>query len=317
MADKAPMTDAPTMITPDAYTRRLDELRVLEGIRRGFVIGPPKSGTTWLRITLGAHPEMVCLAEAHCADWLFPHLDDAYNRYRTDMDQWRVNPLTRYPADESAFMRRLAMDRVFVEYLRRAGRLDADHPAVVLDKTPSHALHAAELASLYPEAKFIATVRDVRDCAVSWWKFLYNIHDGATERTFEEECLVFATEVWAPHVRLAREMGAAVGPERYTEASYEDHIADPCAEVARLCRFLGVSDDGAAVRECVDRASFEKITDGRKRGQEAKDFFRKGVAGDWVNEMTEDFGERLLAVANASLGRWTTAPLACEAAATA
>jgi hypothetical protein len=37
----------------------------------------------------------------------------------------------------------------------------------------------------------------------------------------------------------------------------------------------------------VSAASFEKLAGGRRRGQEAASFFRKGVAGDWKNVFTE------------------------------
>jgi hypothetical protein len=42
------------------------------------------------------------------------------------------------------------------------------------------------------------------------------------------------------------------------------------------------------VTRCIEAASFEKLSKGRKRGEEdPSSFFRKGVAGDWKHVFTQ------------------------------
>ena len=90
------------------------------------------------------------------------------------------------------------------------------------------------------------------------------------------------------------EDGSELLGENYTEVRYEDLLEKPEREVRRLLAFLGVDSGGEAARRCVDAASFERLSKGRKRGEEnPSSFFRKGLAGDWENVFTrrEFFGE--------------------------
>jgi len=69
---------------------------------------------------------------------------------------------------------------------------------------------------------------------------------------------------------------------------YEDLLQDTVAQTRRLVNFLGASSDKETVRRCIKKASFKKLSKGRKRGEEdPSSFFRKGVAGDWKNVFTE------------------------------
>ena len=83
------------------------------------------------------------------------------------------------------------------------------------------------------------------------------------------------------------EDGSELLGENYTEVRYEDLLEKPEREVRRLLAFLGVDSGGEAARRCVDAASFERLSKGRKRGEEnPSSFFRKGLAGDWENVFT-------------------------------
>ena len=55
-----------------------------------------------------------------------------------------------------------------------------------------------------------------------------------------------------------------------------------------MLAFLGAEAGEETVRRCVSAASFEKLAQGRERGQEdPTSFFRKGVVGDWKNVFTD------------------------------
>ena len=47
-----------------------------------FIGGSMKSGTTWLRLLLDAHPEIICHGEAHLRDHLGPQVLDLLGRRR-------------------------------------------------------------------------------------------------------------------------------------------------------------------------------------------------------------------------------------------
>jgi hypothetical protein len=63
---------------------------------------------------------------------------------------------------------------------------------------------------------------------------------------------------------------------------------DPEGETERTLAFLDADNSRAAVSRCVNAASFERWTGGRRAGEEdSTAFLRKGVAGDWRGVFSE------------------------------
>jgi hypothetical protein len=97
--------------------------------------------------------------------------------------------------------------------------------------------------------------------------------------------------------------GPALLGNNYAEARYEDLLENPEGELGRLLEFLGAGASKQIVNRCVGAATFEKLSGGRKRGQEDASFFRKGVAGDWKNVFTEKNKQEFKAAAGDLLVR--------------
>ena len=94
---------------------------------------------------------------------------------------------------------------------------------------------------------------------------------------------------WGERVGRTVEDGPVLLGSNYAEVRYEDLLQRPEEEMARLLTFLGAGTDEEVVKRCVSAASFERLSKGRKRGEEDQSsFFRKGVAGDWRNVFTEE-----------------------------
>jgi hypothetical protein len=152
-----------------------------------------------------------------------------------------------------------------------------------------------EISAIYPEAKVIHIIRDGRDVAVSAAHHARNFgrarRRGESNETggsiFPEGQLEKLAAEWTSRVGKTIEDGPALLGEYYTEVRYEDLLQDPEAEVRRLLTFLAVGSDEKSVTRCVEAASFERLSKGRKRGEEdPSSFFRKGVAGDWKHVFT-------------------------------
>ncbi len=94
---------------------------------------------------------------------------------------------------------------------------------------------------------------------------------------------------------------------------YEDCLADAAAELARIVRWLGLPVDPDRLRHAVEANRFENATlarSGRARrpGEEdATEFERKGIAGDWKNH----FDRRSCELIQRHEG-WTLASLGYE-----
>ena len=69
---------------------------------------------------------------------------------------------------------------------------------------------------------------------------------------------------------------------------YEDLVTDSRAFLTRLFTYLDITMPQEKIGSLSERISFEKLSGGRKQGQEdVQNHYRKGIAGDWKNYFDE------------------------------
>lgn len=286
-----------------------------------FVLGYQKSGTTWLMHMLDAHPKILCKGEGRLFDggWrqknlkrakierpassLYHALLDAeYLRLWIERSVWSRDE----PADEHlSNLTRMAVDYFLEGELLKTGK------KLVGDKSPLLTPETLrEVSSIYPEARVIHIIRDGRDAAVSAahhaWNFGRAAKDAEAavrreayrnnpqgllesgESIFTEDQIRKLAGDWSDRAGRAAEIGPALLGENYTEVRYEALVERPETEMRRLLTFLGADHDRETIQRCVEAASFERLSEGRARGEEdPSSFFRKGVVGDWRNVFSE------------------------------
>jgi len=277
-------------MTPEHMRALLERAdRVLEK-ELFFVCGAPKSGTTWVQRLLDAHPEVACAGEGHFVDTLMPLLSKAFGEYNKQQKlvAERVYEHKPYYAgltrDHHAIAAALLIALVISERGLKEG------VRCVGDKTPRYAEHLDRLRELFPSAKVIHVVRDGRDVVAST---CYHVLRTGDQNAFKKDDLNFYKWVerfagtWAATVSAA-ESFARRHPKSTHTVRYEDLSEGPEEAIAGLLRFLGVDAAPDRVRECREAASFEKLSGGRKPGEEkATAFLRKGAVGDWRNHFDE------------------------------
>ncbi|MBS1767714.1 MAG: sulfotransferase [Acidobacteria bacterium] len=252
-----------------------------------FLTGAPKSGTTWLGKLLDAHPEISCRGEA-CIHHFGQRLVEAGKSYNQLLAQRKAAITDANDFPPLPFADVLVLMRTFIE-LRFQSIADPAKPRLRLigEKDPEHALHFKDLGPLLPGAKFIHILRDGRGVFISAWH--HNVrskYEHLKTHDFEAFLDITARE-WSDRVRRARD-GAKLLQDRYFELRYEDLVADPETWMGRVLGFLGAEADLATVRACLEAASFEKLSHGRKPGEEDKaSFFRKGDPNDWRNQLSD------------------------------
>ncbi len=132
----------------------------------------------------------------------------------------------------------------------------------------------------------IYLVRDVRDVAVSYFYYLNqqkgrNVTIEEDRKGFHEHLQKRVPE-WLEHVVG----GLNTNPAAIVR--YEDLKLVPVDTLLGLGRRLGAPLDETLVRDTLDKFAFKTLAK-RKEGQEDRNsFFRKGIAGDWVNVLTPD-----------------------------
>jgi hypothetical protein len=204
----------------EAGRRRADRQGPMDPI---IVYGSPRSGTTYLEQILNAHPDVYISHETRVFAWLNRAL-----ALTADHEMFANH--------REAFVEHLRA--VFPQVLRDFYRTLAPDATYWGDKNPHYAAPYNEgclplIDELFPRSRFIHIVRDGRDVASSLTR--KRTSEGKPWVTFAQAHLT-----WERHVRLGRNFGRTLAPNRYFELCYEDLIADDVGQARELFSFLGI-----------------------------------------------------------------------------
>jgi hypothetical protein len=204
-----------------------------------FLIGAPRSGTTWLQNLLGAHadiatPQELDLFSDYIAPWhaawrfQFPEQEELWRRHR---HKGLPSVLTR---EEFIRLGTTAVDSVYDRVLAlKPGA------SVVVEKVPHYTHYTELIREHFPSAKIVHIVRDGRDVACSMIRA-----SGSFGRTWATNSLDRAAWVWRDAVERGR---AASESGDYLETRYELlRSGEGAAELARVLAFCGVDEAAAA-----------------------------------------------------------------------
>jgi hypothetical protein len=184
-----------------------------------FIVGCQRSGTTLLRLMLDAHPRISCGPESR----FLPDLA------RITRDDWPR--MSRYGLPREEWHERVAefFDGFQREYAEQRGKVRW------ADKSPRYAMSLDYIAEVFPNCQVLHVIRDGRDVVASH------------RRRWGYASAVRATVKWPRYVAFARDVGAALGPDRYLEVRYEDLVSEPRETAARVLAFLGEPWDDAVL----------------------------------------------------------------------
>jgi hypothetical protein len=254
-----------------------------------FVGGPPKSGTTWVQRTLDLHPEIVCSGEGHMHEYIAHPMAQMFREYNAKLTTVGNVVYEGQPyCPPVSYDEQFRMIRAVMEILMK--RRSKPGVRMIGDKTPANGKVLDDFDRFFPGLKYISVQRDPRDVAAS--RLGHALRSGFAEAAdrdsdFHMDVVRAAMEDWMLIFRrVASYAGHRPGKVAYTR--YEDLLADPGGEISRVFDFLGVSTPPELLADIVARSSFEAFSGGRRPGDERKDsFYRKGVAGDWRNTLSE------------------------------
>jgi hypothetical protein len=234
-----------------------------------FILGSPRSGTTFLGRAVGSLPGFVDLGEVAALKASIPEL------------------ATRAPGEAAPRLRRL---------LALAGRLGLAGGLRAVEHTPENAFVAEALALAFPDARFVHPIRDGRDVVASLLErgWLSEGREGGDDAGLPYGAGVRfwveperrgefahaddarrAAWAWRRYLEAARSV-----PERTLELRYEELAAKPDAAAARLGPFLGV--EAQALAEALSEASASAV--GR---------YRRDLSPEQLAEAEAECGELL------------------------
>jgi SAM-dependent methyltransferase len=260
-----------------------------------FVVGVARSGTTLLRLMLDSHSELAIPGETHFVPSVINGGTAAADPSSAAL-QLIVND-ERWPGfelDPEALRERAQAlgCRSAGDVLRAFYSMYAESHGKQRwgDKTPWYVVKIEAIAAALTEAHFVHIIRDGRDVALSVIPLWFG------PRTPAE-----AAQWWADRVIAGRRAASKGVP--YCEVFYERLVAQPEAELERICEFLGLEYEPQML-EFGSRASVaietllptpQVVTGPISRAETtARDTARLSgpvdalSVGRWRNEMTAD-----------------------------
>ena len=186
-----------------------------------FLGGYPRSGTTLMRAILDVHPSVSCGPETiilpSFLGFISQRMSDRHFLTNFDKAHFNLSTLDRASAH--------FIYQIMLNHIRDAERLCA--------KDPDLALHMAYLHQLFPKAKFIYMVRDVRSATYSLLKHL--------NKTTSEQHLRKSVTDWNEFNTKAHSQCESIGPSVCQLVHYEELVRNTSHVLTRLVRFLDIT----------------------------------------------------------------------------
>lgn len=237
-----------------------------------FVVGAPRSGTTLVERMLDAHPAIAILDELVFFDHILalrreiPQLDTPQRRERffqllPQLDHvrfWRgLDPvLARVREELEQAGARASWQLFYLLLMKRAA--EARGKRRYGEKTPWNVRHLATIVRWFPDARIVHVVRDPRAQVASRRQLPRSSHDVLTHAV-----------KWRLDVDLGRRALARwPRPANVIEVRYEDLLAEPEAQLKRICQAVGEPFDPTML-------DFYRIGEPGFRGQPWKDNVRR------------------------------------------
>ncbi|MDX1996532.1 MAG: non-ribosomal peptide synthase/polyketide synthase [Thermoanaerobaculia bacterium] len=265
-----------------------------------FLLSPPRSGSTLLRVLLAGHPGIFAPPEVDLLsfDTLAERRAAFSGRYAFWLEGLVRAVMASDGCDAATAEARLAElegrgATVAEAYGWLQGRLGG---RLLVDKTPSYALDAQVLAraeALFDRPKYVHLLRHP-------YGMIRSFEEARLDQTFFRHDHPFTRKELAELVWLVSQENilahlASIEPERHTVVRFEDLVADPRPELERLSAFLGLEFDPEMLEPYKERE--RRMTDGihplAKMLGDVKfhehQGIDRGVADRWREAYPEDF----------------------------
>ncbi|HED66111.1 MAG TPA: sulfotransferase [Planctomycetes bacterium] len=243
-------------------------------LKRVFIVGFPRSGTTWVMLLLARLPGVSVLQQAG----LF-HALEGLDRW------WGASHRFSNGAPEPNRSTDEILDR---EDYRRLVRPVADHvfqaiaaetpgTEVVVEQTPENLQFHDEILELFPDAYFLHVVRDPRDAACSMRRAARSWDNDFPGRP------IHIARRWVEYANRARTLASKT--KRFHSVRYEDLLERGPEELARIASWMGLELSDADCVEAVEACSLRRLKD-QEAERVPNGFFGKGQSGAWRGELS-------------------------------
>jgi hypothetical protein len=283
---------------PEAFSLEDAEDRLV------WIFGSSRSGSTWLLRMLSSLADVAPIDDPHLGHHLgvwrpislawaaaeHPPALTTLDRVKHDKDSYFFSD--RYRPAWAPALRRLIVDRFDAEARAHLDAASATAPAagppVVVVKEPGS--HVADhLMSLFPASRLIFLLRDGRDVVDSWLAAYrsgsWALDEGAFPATpAGREALVrWQSDVWTFRTDVVQRAFADQPADRRVLVRYEDLVADPVRQLARIGKVLPVATPRRELAAAAAAHDYGRVPPAEKGDDK---FIRSAHPGGWRDNLT-------------------------------
>ena len=186
-----------------------------------FLFGFPRSGTTLLNIILKSHPKIQTVEEKMCVEIMINELDNIINNDLKNLDT---------VSDDNLNYLRQTYKKNVNNYLN-----SSQSSEVIIDKMPLNLIYIGEIVKIFPNAKFIFSVRNPYDCILSCYYQNFSINDSmANFLTLEDSAKLYdeVISLW----KIFNEFSSL----KKIVIKYEDLVKDFNTTSNKILKFLNL-----------------------------------------------------------------------------
>jgi hypothetical protein len=206
----------------------------MSAMKKFFIVGCPRSGTTLVQQALNRHSQIVLPPETKYFFSFLGHSKECQHRHVARLE---ADLKIRIPRPASC-VRAGAEARAFFDLVARlyVERLHKRNVAYFGEKSPEHTGHLARIRQQFPDAKILIMYRDGRDVASSLTKVPWMSPDPYVNFV-----------VWLYYYRIVRATQKSALPDTHF-LRYEDVVTRPEREFRKVLNFLELPYEPAVAK---------------------------------------------------------------------
>lgn len=252
-----------------------------------FLVGCPRSGTTWLMWLLAQHPSVVVCYHAAFFHALKPLRDWWQERAGYGKSIYAKNNQETQNGDslsKTNLNSILTLDE-FYEYSRVLGinvfnkiAQCGNSTKVIVEKTPENLKFYDLILKIFPEAYILHIIRDPRSVFASNCKAVYSWADPKEFPTSP----IQAARRWCAYIERGKQTKQLTN--RYREVRYETLFENGCEELQQIYSWLGLTAAPDFYETALKNSTIDKLRN--RKGLAPEGFFRKGETEAWRHELS-------------------------------
>jgi len=217
-----------------------------------FIVGAPRSGTTWAQRLVAYHPKVHTGQESYLFYWFVGPQLRKWKDELNVVDDIRGGVGLKCYLTEEEFKIALKGYAMALMEPMIGGLKQGEY---FLEKTPLHAFNIMEILELFPKSKFIHIVRDSRGSVASMLqasKSWANVRLGDLNTGK-------AARLWLSHERQIKRAKSKIPPDQYMQLTFEEMAVSTKATLSKAWSFMGLDFNETLLDESVSRNTARQI----------------------------------------------------------